>query len=185
MTTQNQTNADASKLITLLLSRTGGESGADIEELIEILAENAAVVEDGYLLYDDKGLMRAALLINIDMFGSRLPMLFHSDTGEHFSPQGVLLKNTHHVALGSFEDYICKDENNYYYHLIGDMIDAAHGGLPLIQAIEFSKSSGIPYTDELGLRRAAKMAIELQLHQEISGQRGPHHTVEFPAPKKV
>lgn len=161
MTTKNQTITDASKLVTLLSSTTRGESSPDIEELIEILAENAAIVESGYVLYEDKGLMRAALLINTNVFGLQLPMLFHSDTGEHFSPQGVLLKSTHHVALGSFEDYICQDENNYYYHLIGDMIDAAHGGLPLIQAIEFAKSNGIPYTDELGLRRAAKRAIEL------------------------
>ena len=163
MTTQNQadTDTDASKLLATLSSRMGCDSGASAEDLIQMLAENAAIAESGYILYDDNGLMRAALLINIDVLNVQLPMIVHSDTGKHVSPQGVLLKGTQYVALGSFKDYIREDENTAYYHLIADMIDIEHGGLPLIQAIEFAKSTGIPYEDEMGLRRAAKRALEL------------------------
>lgn len=127
---------------------------------LKVTAQLMAKVEDGYVMYTRDGVRRAALVVNVDVEGSKFPFIYHADDGGS-EPVGLLYADAEFEFLGSFEDYICADANVYLYHALADHIPLGYNGIGVIQAIDMAKTSNVSTVNELGIRRIARDAIRV------------------------
>lgn len=130
---------------------------------MRLAARLSAQVEDGYILYRHTAapeVLRAALVVNLEVDGKCFPMVYHQDNGES-APMALLLATMEYQWLGDFVDHITSDENVWLYHALADHIPMHLNGIGIIQALHLARQQGITPADQVGLQRVAKQTLQL------------------------
>jgi hypothetical protein len=129
------------------------------EALLKLASTQMAQLPDGYIIYTCNGSRRAALVINMTLEAGKFPFIYHADDGES-SPVDLLYADMEYESLGSFVDYICRDENLQLYHAVVTLVPRDLNGIGVIQSILNAKLGDVCYHDEMGIRRIIKQTIE-------------------------
>lgn len=152
----DQTGDKALEILRFSLAK---KLNTSVECVFDSILINASAlmanVPDGYVLYRDDGMTRAALVLNMEILGLMFPFVFHADDGES-DPVGLLYADLEHACLGQFIDYIGHDENLHLFHSVARYIPATLNGIGVIQAIHNAKQEKVAYYDDLGIRRVCK-----------------------------